>query len=770
MKKIVPEYTFSEEESASVRALARACGLHAVTAGILYSRGVDTPEKVRKFLSPSRRNFIDPFTMRGMRELTEALADVKQKGGFVVIYGDYDADGIGAASILSRAFTEYGVRCRAYVPERSDGYGMSVAAVGKLIDEYAPDLIVTVDCGISNRAEVEYIKERGVRVIVTDHHELPELLPDCVVINPKLNDDYPYDNLCGAGVAFKIACALLGERAYSLLDIAAVSTVADSVPLVGENRDIVAEGLHIINDSPREAISLLLASKKGEITAQSLAFTVAPRINAAGRMGDAGSALRLFASDDPAEIYDLSCKLGEYNLERQQVCDELYRSAKEMLARGGAYGNVIMLCGEDWSTGLVGIVAAKLAEEFNRPALLFVKKGDMLKGSARTIDGINIYEALKACSAHIEEFGGHAQAAGVNVRAENFDKLRAALDEYLGNTYTKADFMPSYAVCGKNVKLDLQLAEELERLEPYGVGNRCPLFAAELGSTEAHRMKEGSPHIVFRAGDTELVWFGGERSLPLIASDLKKTVIFECGVSRFRGKVSVRGVVRDMICEGGEGERTGLYIFRNNILRLAAKEPSAVLSFEDEEEVAARIREARDRCNYGMLAVCSEEVPAVFDECLQGLDVDLFRPGSHNVGNAVLVSPAADAEISMYRDIIFLDRPADFNIAGLEGKKIIVNRELCGYNNIAALETSREVMGELYLAMRGGLSGEDSVDAACRSGLSFGKRQTVFAAEVFLELGLLRPVKGGYAAVKGKKTDLRLSAIYRAVCALKEER
>ena len=436
MTKIVPEYTFTQEQNTAVLAVASACGLHEVTARILVSRGVDTPEKAKRFLSPSREHFLSPFLMRGMRELVEAVKEVKGEGGSIVVFGDYDADGIGAASILVTALRRFGVACSAYIPERAEGYGMSVAALEKIIDERRPELIVTVDCGVSNREEVAYIRSRGVRVIVTDHHELPPQLPDCVVVNPKLDDDYPYDNLCGAGVAFKIACALLGEKAYSLLDLAAVSTVADSVPLTGENRDIVAEGLRLINTRPREALKCLLATKKEEITAQTLAFTVAPRINAAGRMGDAGSALRLFTSTDRAEIYDLSCRLSAFNLERQAICDEVYRSAKERIAGEGAYRNVIMLADDSWNPGIIGIVAARLAEEFNRPAILFVRRGDYCKGSARTIENINIYEALKACSAHIAEFGGHAQAAGVNVRCGEFEALAQALDAYIGAHYT----------------------------------------------------------------------------------------------------------------------------------------------------------------------------------------------------------------------------------------------------------------------------------------------------------------------------------------------
>ena len=769
MKKIVPEYTLTPVQRDSARALAAACGLHEVTARILFARGIDTPEKARRFLAPSRRHFLSPFLMRGMRELVDELASVRRSGGLVAVFGDYDADGIGAASILTSALRRYGVRCVAHIPERADGYGMSVAALDMIIDEHAPDLIVTVDCGVSNREEVEYIKSRGVRVVVTDHHELPAVLPDCVVVNPKLDDDYPYDNLCGAGVAFKVACALLGEKAYSLLDLAAVSTVADSVPLTGENRDIVYEGLRLINTRPREALRCLLATKKETITAQTLAFTVAPRINAAGRMGDAGCALRLFTSEDKAEIYDLACRLNAFNIERQQICDEVYRSAKEKIAAEGAYGNIIMLSDESWNAGIVGIVAARLVEEFNRPAILFVPHGDFLKGSARTIENVNIYEALKACSAHIAEFGGHAQAAGVNIRKENFAPLRAALDDYIGKTYARADFEPTLGVCDGEGPFDLALAEELEKLEPCGVGNRKPLFAIDCDRTAARRLKDGSPHISLRTDGMELVWFGGEAALPLLASDVHKTIVFECGVSRFRGEKSVRGIVRDMVCTGVEGEVAALYGFRNALLRMVEPPVAFEAEWDTTEGIRARIRAARKACSYGLLMLCSEEVPAALADCAEGLERDLFRLSSHNVGNAVLIAPSADAEVSLYRDVIWLDTPAAGSLQGLAGKRVIFNRDIAGYGSVAALDTSREGMSAAYRAVRSGLTGEDSVAAALSAPPGMPVRELIFAIEVFAELGLLRFERGRLVAVRGKKSDLARSALYTAVCKWKEK-
>ena len=759
MKKILRECEFSEEQLKNIRALASACGIREFTAKILFSRGIDTPEKAARFLSPSKKHFLSPFLMRGMKELVGALTDAKNAGATVAVFGDYDADGICASSILSAALKEFGVHGVAYIPERAEGYGMNREALAKIIDECAPALIVSVDCGISNREEVEYIKSRGVRVIVTDHHELPDELPDCTIVNPKLKDDYPYDNLCGAGVAFKVACALLGEKAYSLLDFAAIATVADSVPLTGENRDIVFEGLRRINKKPRPALKYLLATKKDEVCAQTLAFTIAPRINAAGRMGDAQSALRLLTGEDEKEIYDLAVRLNAFNAERQQVCDEVYKSARRRLAEGGAYDDAILLYGEDWSQGLIGIVAARLAEEFNRPVVLFAEKDGVLKGSARTVESVNVYEALRACSQYLEAFGGHAQAAGVTVRKENFEALRAAMNRYVRETYAREDFLPSFSVCAHEAP-DLELAKELERLEPCGVGNKKPLFSVTASSVAASRLKEGSPHVSFRTDGTELVWFGGGRSLELLSCDLPKEVVFECGVSRFRGSESVRGIVRDVLCAQGGGESTALYAFRSCLLRLAAAPADVHPVYESAESLRARILAAREGCRYGLLLLGGERVPASLAGACAGLDTELFRLASPNVGNALLLAPSPEEDLSMYRDVVFLEQPADFHFPSLAGKTVYVNAD-APCTLFDGLDVSRAAMAEVYRAIRTGVAGDGSVAAASAQNVC-PPRQFVFAAEVFAELGLVRVSGGRLRAVPGKKTELTKSAIYRA--------
>ena len=759
MKKLVREYRFSPEQLHTVKELARAVGVTETTAGILYARGTDTEEKMRRFLNPSKSNFLSPFLMRGMREAAELLARARAEQWRVAVFGDYDADGIGACAILYRALVEYGIEPYLYVPEREEGYGLSVNAIDRIFDEFLPDLFITVDCGISNAKEVEYIKEQGAFVVVTDHHELPETLPDCIVVNPKLADDYPYDNLCGAGVAFKLATALLGERAYALLDFCALSTVADSVPLLGENRDIVAEGLKLMEKAPRSAFTALLG-KPGEITAQTLAFTLAPRVNAAGRMGDAAAALRLFTTDDEAEILELAAKLNAYNMERQSLCDELYERARTGIAEDGAYGNVVMVVGEDWHAGLIGIVAARIAEEFARPAVLFVRKGNMLRGSARSIDSVNIFEALKACSQYVEEFGGHSQAAGINVKEENFEPLKRALDEYIGAHYRAEDFIPTVPVAEEITgEFSWRLARELEALEPYGVGNRRPLFYARAGKTNAAPLKPLSPHLSLTGEGMGFMYFGGAKELRLLRSDVEKLVVFECNLSRFRGRESLKGFIRTVVYDGESGVETALDVFENAVLSLTGEEKPA--EYLKESEIDALIAEKSAACAYGLCVVARERESLSRFPSTKALSKSLFRLSSGSVRNAVLLAPAPDCDLSAYREIVFLEKPAA--IPQKTGKaKLYAPNGGYGFEKLRALDLSREGMVSAFNALRaaeGRPAGESIAEAARLYGAPAPER-LAFALAVFSELGLVDLSEGRIRLVRGVKSDLLNSKIY----------
>lgn len=764
MKKLVREFEFEPQEAELVKGLANALSLTETTAGILYARGMDTEEKMRAFLSPSREHFLSPFLMQGMREAVELITRARDEGWNVAVFGDYDADGIGASAILCRALSQFGIEPYPYVPERTEGYGMSVEAIDKIFDEFLPDLVITVDCGISNRREVEYIKEQGAFVIVTDHHELPDELPDCITINPKLKDDYPYDNLCGAGVAFKLANALIGEDAFALLDFAALSTVADSVPLLGENRDIVAEGLSLLQRRPRPALAALIG-KAQEITAQTLAFSVAPRINAAGRMGDAKAALRMFLSEDEGEIEELAAQLEQYNIQRQKYCDDLYAQATAELSRTGAYEHIVMLAGENWNAGTVGIVAARIVEQYGRPALLFVKHGDMLRGSARSIEKVNIFEALKACSEYIEEFGGHAQAAGVNVKAENFEPLKAALNKYLGEHYSREDFAQTVIVSGDGEDFE-RVSREIELLEPFGVGNRRPLFALEAGATNACPVKPLSPHISLCVDKLDFMCFNGGKLLKALRSDLKKTIVFDYNRSVFRGREYLKGFVRTVVYDGGSGKEVELDAFENRIRALGESGPEAELL--PREELNRLIENKIKECAYGLCCVCWERAALSAYPALRDMEADVFELSSGGTGNTLLVAPDFDTDLSAFREIVFLDSPAGGVRAG--GARVITSAEKP--QKLLALDTSRETLLAAYSALknyRSALAGDSLSEIARRAGnTGFSKEQTVFALAVFEELGLISTEGGLVRFAQGKKTELANSAIYSAVVRLQE--
>ncbi len=770
MKKIIPEFHFSSEEQEQVRSFAAKLNLSETTAGILFARGVDTEEKMRAFLHPTAKNFLSPFLMHGMEEAKALITRARDEEWRVAVFGDYDADGIGALAILSRALKEFGIEPYLHVPERTDGYGLNVSAIDRIFDEFLPDLFITVDCGISCAEEVEYIKEQGAYVIVTDHHELPAKLPDCIVVNPKLKDDYPYDNLAGAGVAFKLATALIGEKANALLDFCALSTVADSVPLLGENRDIVSEGVKLIEKDPRPAFSALIGNG-GEVNAQTLAFTVAPRLNAAGRMGDAASALRLFTSDDEEEIYALASKLTAYNTERQKYCEELHAEADAIVRKKGAFKHIVMACGEHWNAGFVGIVAARLAEEYARPCLLFVKNGNMYRGSARSVESVNIFEALSACSEYIEEFGGHAQAAGVNVREENFPLLEEALDNFLSSRYTQEDFVPKVPVVGELKDDFMKVAKELDKLEPFGVGNRRPLFLYRAEEMTATPLKAQSPHLTVSDRKMEFTYFNGLKHKQLLESGIGKDIVYELNLSRFRGKERARGYIRAIAYDSRDSAAADGEIFENNLLALSRRSVNTQTpTFLSEEETHALIGDLLKKSAYGacFIAHKRETVNAFPELQLVG---ELFRPMSGGCQNTLLFSPAEDADLAGYSQIVYLDEPRFFPATG-NGQKIYCNRNRNGYAEMKRLKADRESLSGIFVAVRANayaVRGETPLKAAqsCNA-LGFDREEFMFALSVFAELGLLKLTKEGVFIQKGVKRELTDSAIFGAVLGITE--
>ena len=413
-------------------------GYPPLLAAVLAARGLTEPEAADAFLNIGPEALCDPMQLRGMDKAVQRIRAAMERQERVAVYGDYDVDGITSTCLLTDYLRRQGVDCIPYFPDRiREGYGVNREAV-KALAGRGVRLIITVDCGITAIEEAEIARSLGVDMVITDHHECggQEIPAACAVVDPKQPDcRYPNPGLAGVGVAFKLVCALEGSHQKVLPiygDLAAIGTVADVMPLTGENRFLVSYGLALLQRDPRPGLRALLTecgALEKEITATTVGFTLAPRINAAGRLGQTSVALRLLLTQDDLEADRLARELCELNRERQFLEQEIWDEASDR-ARDQAQGCPLVLTSDDWHQGVIGIAASRLSESFHLPTIMIRFDGDRGKGSCRSFGGFNLYKALAACSDMLEGFGGHALAAGLTIRRENIERFRKAITQY----------------------------------------------------------------------------------------------------------------------------------------------------------------------------------------------------------------------------------------------------------------------------------------------------------------------------------------------------
>ena len=536
-------------------------GTHPLIARILHQRGYGTAGEQRAFLDPKLNSLSDPFLLPGMDAAATRLLAAIDAGERVALYGDYDVDGVTSLTLFKSVLQAYGMDAATFLPHRMDeGYGLSTDGLGRCIAEHAPGLIVAVDCGTSSIEEVAWLSAKGIDTIILDHHEpRPDGRPDCVaLVNPKLGEDYHY--LCSAGVVFKVAHALLKRRplpGFDLrehLDIVAVGTVADIVPLVGENRALVRRGLHQLARSSNPGLTALAeaAGASAPFDSADIGFKLGPRLNASGRLDSAQASLDLLLTTDENEARTLAAGLDARNRERQQIEAKIREEALEMVEADFDPGRdvAIVLGSPDWHAGVVGIVASRVSKKFHRPTFIiaFDEHGEG-KGSGRSVEGVSLVAAINECRDHLIKGGGHEMAAGITVQQDKLDDFRSAFSEAVGRQVVGDVLTPRLRIDAET-QLD-EITDDLLPsylgLEPMGQDNPRPIFMVRgvQPAAEPRVLKEKHLRLSLRQGRAvrEAMFFGGnEEPLPRPPWDLAFTI----SRNEWNGRVSLQMIVEEI--------------------------------------------------------------------------------------------------------------------------------------------------------------------------------------------------------------------------------
>lgn len=772
---------FFNKDSALVKDLAEKFNVLPSTMYLMVSRGLTDENKIAEYLSVG--NLLNPFLIKGMKELCERINLAKKLDDRILIFGDYDVDGISATAIMLKTLKRLGINADFYLPNRyEDGYGLSCAVIDKIEKKFCPDLIITVDCGISCYEEVEYAKSKGIEIIITDHHEIPEKIPNTLVLNAKIeNQEYPFRELCGTGLAYKVSEALLGQKkAEEFLPIAAIATIADIVSLTGENRNIVKKGLQSFDKLPIGLKQLFKDNKVSikEPNATDIAFKVAPKINSAGRMGCAEDSLVLYMSEDPVEIKKHLNKIANHNQKRQELSAVVMEDCEKAIKKMDLSKiRVITLASKKWDQGILGIACAKLVEEYNRPVFLFSQTGDTLHGSGRSIDDINIHELLSSMQDILETFGGHTMAAGLTLKREKYEEFCNRVNAFCFEHINDKVFIPIkyYDLDIKLEEIDDRFLSELKLMEPFGCGNPKPKFRITAEHVDILPMKYCPMHCNINIGDLQLVYFNFIKNYNALFFSRYKSFIFEFQES---GK---KGLISDF--------DAGSFIIDNAHMFTYPVQMEQYL-YDDGKEINFTYYPKEELLNFvastqsGVYGTCFVTYSAYdFVSFSKNYSKEnIFHVGIFDkecIGyNSLLLSPRGVNWAKNFNKIVFLSPVLDSGflseISKISNAEIYLPIETQDdknrYNNISL---SRENFGKVFKALVSKqntkfYSPVDFYEAKLKGKVTF---DTFYVAYLtFLQLGLIKRVDETYfnfVEVKNVKRSLQESMLYNKLSLIK---
>ena len=506
-----------ENDREKIEELKEKYDINELLATILVNRNIVTEDEIRLFLNPTRNDFHDPFLIKDMDIAVERILKAIKEKQKVTIYGDYDVDGITSITVLKSFFKDVGLEVDSYIPNRlEEGYGLNKEAIKKIVEDGC-ELMITVDCGISAIDEIDYATELGVETIITDHHEPGNEIPKALAVidNKRKDSTYPFRELAGVGVAFKLIQALgtklgLKEESYlKYLDIVCLGTISDIVPLVDENRVIAKLGLMLVEQTKNMGLkSIINSSGYKKIDSTTISFGVAPRINACGRMGKAEEALELFLSSDIKKVNELTKKLNEHNSIRQATEKSIYENVVKKIEQDHLDRNkILIVAGENWHHGVIGIVSSKITDMYFKPSILLSFEEDGIgKGSGRSIPGFDLHEALSKCSDKIEKFGGHSMAIGITVKRENLEAFKQEIEK-IADENKIDEIIPIINIDAKiNLSsISKSMVESLKQLEPFGEANKMPIFAFKNLKIDSIRALSDGKHLKLTLKDNNII-------------------------------------------------------------------------------------------------------------------------------------------------------------------------------------------------------------------------------------------------------------------------
>ena len=499
------KWIVNEVDSQLISNISEKFNISKILAKAIVNRGYTDDDSIAEYINTNKSQFHNPFLLKGMDVAVNLINSYVKDGKKIAVYGDYDVDGITSTYILYDYLKSVGANVIYYIPDRAtEGYGLNTTAIDSLKNEDT-EMIVTVDVGITAISEVEYAKENGMEIIITDHHTPMDILPEAsAVINPKICPEYPFSELAGVGVAFKLVYALSGcddDVIEKYSGIACIGTIADMVPLKGENRFIASHGLKKLSESDNYGLNALIevcGIDKKQITSSNIGYGLAPRMNAAGRIASASTSVELLLAEDKIEAMEIALMLDEGNKARQTEEQKIFDEAIEIIERDKLYlDNVIIVAKKDWHHGIIGIVSSKITEKYYKPsAVLSIGDDGCVKASGRSIKGFNIFDALSECSEHLLKFGGHELAAGFSLKSEDIDTFRSKINQYSESIITEEILTPKLTIDSEILISDINhgLIEELKILEPYGIGNKSPIFSIENVNVKSIRVSQSGKH------------------------------------------------------------------------------------------------------------------------------------------------------------------------------------------------------------------------------------------------------------------------------------